>query len=91
MFACVFLAMWDTAESPALVHSTKVVAVWVAALASVAGTVFACVLDIAHRFARCPSCGRLLLRRRVDFRNSYYPCRRCDVTWTCPCHKMARG
>src|SRR5262249_30415692 len=86
-FTCVFVAMVETEESSALVHFAKVSVLWAGALAFVGGTALACVTDIAHRFARCPSCSRLLLRSRIDYRNSYYPCRRCDVTWTCPCSK----
>jgi hypothetical protein len=87
VFGCVFLAMWDTAESPALLRGIKVVALWSGALAFVGGTAFAGAIDVRHKFARCPSCGRLRLRSRIDYRQSYYPCRRCDVTWTCPCRK----
>ena len=89
VFGCVFLAMVDTVESPAVVHAAKVGALWAGAFAFLGGTVFAAVLDIRHRFARCPSCARLLRRSRIDYRRSYYPCRRCDVTWTCPCRKFA--
>jgi len=91
VFAVVFLAMWDTSESADLVHGAKVVALWACALAFVAGTLLSGVTEIGHRFTRCPSCARLLVRRRIDFQHSYYPCRRCDVTWTCPCHKLAGG
>jgi prolipoprotein diacylglyceryltransferase len=91
VFGCVFLAMLDTEESPAFLHIAKVLALWAGGLAFVGGTVLAGVTDITHRFARCPSCGRLLLRSRIDYRQSYYPCRRCDVTWTCPCCKSASG
>jgi hypothetical protein len=88
-FACVFLAMVNTEESGAFVHGAKQLALWAGALAFVGGTALAGVTDVAHRFARCPSCARLLLRSRIDYRHSYYPCRRCDVTWTCPCSKSA--
>jgi hypothetical protein len=91
VFACVFVAMVDTAESAAVVRAIKVSALLAGALAFVGGTVVAGVTEIPHRFARCPSCERLLFRTRIDFSQSYYPCRRCDVTWTCPCHKAARG
>jgi hypothetical protein len=91
VFGCVFLLMGDTGESPVVIRGTRLMGLWIGALAFVGGTGLAVVTDIAHRFARCPSCGRLLLRRRIDYQRSYYPCRRCDVTWTCPCRKFARG
>jgi hypothetical protein len=87
VFGCVFLAMVDTAEASTVVRQAKVWGLWAGALAFVGGTLFAGVIDTAHRFTRCPSCRRLLLRSRIDYRQSYYPCRRCDVTWTCPCRK----
>lgn len=91
VFACVFLAMFDTDDYPGLVHGAKVVALWLGALAFVGGTGVAAVTDVTHRFARCPSCARLLMRTRMDYQRSYYPCRRCEVTWTCPCRKAASG
>jgi hypothetical protein len=90
-FGCVFILMIDTEESSALVHGTQVVALWAGALAFVVGAAFAVAIEVGHRFTRCPSCARLLTRKRIDYERSYYPCRRCDVTWTCPCSKSARG
>ena len=89
VFACVFLAMMDTTAASDLVRLAKRSALWAGGLAFVGGTLYACVIDIAHRFTRCPSCGRRLLRSRIDYQQSYYPCRRCEVNWTCPCHKHA--
>jgi hypothetical protein len=88
-FSCVFVAMANTEEAPVVLHILKMSVLWAGALAFVGGTVVAGVTEIAHTFARCVSCGRLLRRSRIDFRQSYYPCRRCDVVWTCPCRKAA--
>jgi hypothetical protein len=88
VFVCVFLAMVDAGGSRVL-HVVKWSALWAGALAFVGGTVLAGITEIPHRFARCPACGRLLPRSRMDYQRSYYPCRRCAVTWTCPCHKDA--
>src|SRR5262245_36042526 len=91
VFGCVFLAMVDTAQSPAVMHLAKVFLLWSGALAFVGGTAVASITEIGHRFTRCPSCRRLLVRSRIDYQRSYYRCRRCGVMWTCPCAKMARG
>jgi hypothetical protein len=86
VFACIFIAMVNTGGS-AVFHVLKVSALGTGALAFVGGTLLAVVTEVPHQFARCPSCGRLRWRSRIDYRQSYYPCRRCGVTWTCPCHK----
>ena len=89
VFAAVFLAMVDTDDYPGVIHGAKVVALWLSGLAFVGGTALAAVTDVTHRFTRCPSCAKLLVRSRMDYQRSYYRCRRCDVTWTCSCHKSA--
>jgi hypothetical protein len=89
LFGCVFLATMDTAGASNVGRLAKRWALWAGGLAFVAGSLYAAVIDIAHRFTRCPSCRRRILRSRIDYQQSYYPCRRCDVVWTCPCHKQA--
>ena len=81
VFLCVFVAMVNTGES-AVLRVVKVSALGTGAVAFVAGTILAALTEITHLFARCVTCGRLLRRSRMDARQSYYPCRRCNVTWT---------
>jgi hypothetical protein len=90
VFVCVFALPMKTRESP-LRFAVKASALWAGALAFAGGTIVGCAIEIRHRFTRCASCGRLLVRRRVDWQKSYYPCRRCQVTWTCPCRKGGRS
>ena len=89
VFASIFVATIDTTASSDLVRQARRWTLWAGGLAFVGGTLYAIVIDIAHRFTRCPSCERRLMRSRIDYQQSYYPCRRCEVTWTCPCHKQA--
>src|SRR5262245_26809516 len=79
VFACVFVAMVDTGGS-SILHALKASVLWAGALAFVGGTALAFFTEIPHRFARCASCARLLMRSRIDFDRSYYRCRKCDVT-----------
>jgi hypothetical protein len=88
VFSSVFVAMVETEGSPVLLV-LKTSVLWAGALAFVGGTTLAVLTEIPHMFARCVSCGRLLRRARMDVRQSYYPCRRCNLTWTCPCRKAA--
>jgi hypothetical protein len=85
-FFCVFIAMVNPGASRAM-QVVRLSSLGACALAFVGGTLLAVVTEIPHRWARCPSCGRLRGRSRIDYQRSYYPCRRCDVMWTCPCHK----
>ena len=86
VFVCVFALMVPPRES-AVRYALRATGFWGGALAFVGGTLFASAIDVHHRFTRCVTCGRLLVRRRIDYQKSYYPCRRCQVTWTCPCRK----
>ena len=86
VFICVFGAMLNTRES-AMRFALKASVLWTGALAFAGGTIVACVIEVGHRFARCASCRRLLVRTRIDYQRSYYRCRTCQVTWTCPCRK----
>jgi hypothetical protein len=88
VFLCVFIAMVNPGGSRVL-QVVRLSSLGAGALAFVGGTLLAAATEIPHGFARCPSCGRLLRRVRTDYRQSYYPCRRCDITWTCPCRKAA--
>src|SRR5262249_61801904 len=58
-------------------------------LAFVGGVAFAAVKEGLHAIARCPQCQRRIFRSRTGYRVTYYPCRRCGITWTCECHKEA--
>jgi hypothetical protein len=86
VFVSLFVAMVNT-EGSTVLHVLKTSVLCAGALAFVGGTALAAFTEIAHMFTRCVSCGRLLPRSRIDVRQSYYPCRRCNVTWTCPCRK----
>jgi hypothetical protein len=88
VFLGVFIAMVSPGESRVLAV-LRFSSLGASALAFVGGALLATVTEIPHRWPRCPSCRRLLWRSRIDYRQSYYPCRRCDVTWTCPCCKAA--
>lgn len=44
-----------------------------------------------HGWALCPKCSRPIRRSRTDYVATYYPCRRCEITWICGCHKQADG
>ena len=90
VFACVFILMVNPGASEAL-RVVKAAGLIAGALAFAGGVVLAAITEIPHLFARCPSCGRLRVRTRVDFTQSYYPCRRCGVRWTCPCRKAAEA
>ena len=90
VFSCVFILMFDPGTSTVL-RVLKTAALGAGALAFVGGFVLAATVELPHMFPRCPSCHRLLLRTRVDFTQSYYPCRTCGVKWTCPCHKAAES
>ncbi len=89
VFLCVFVAMVHPRES-LVRYVLRTTGLWLGALAFVGGTIVASVIETRHKFARCPTCGRLLLRSRIDYTRSYYRCRKCDVTWTCPCNKRGR-
>jgi hypothetical protein len=84
VFSCVFVLALDPGES-GMLRSLRLWALLIGALAFLGGTLAAIVTEIPHRLARCPSCSRLRWRSRIDRQQSYYPCRKCDVTWTCPC------
>lgn len=89
VFLCVFILMVHPRES-LVRYVVRTTGFWVGALAFVGGTIVASVIDIRHKFTRCPTCGRLLVRSRIDYTRSYYRCRKCDMTWTCPCSKRGR-
>ncbi len=78
VFFCVFVAMIDPGAS-AVLRFVRTTALALGGLAFVGGTGVALVTDVGHRFARCTSCGRRIFRTRIDYRQSYYPCRRCGV------------
>jgi hypothetical protein len=86
VFLCVFVGMVNAEDAPAL-HALKASVSWAGALAFVGGTLLVLYTEIPHLIARCASCGRRLLRSRMDYRQSYYRCRKCDVTWTCSCSR----
>lgn len=90
VFAAVFVAMVDAGTS-SLLHGVKLSALWAGLAAFVGGTGLAVWTELGHSFPRCPSCRRRLVRSRRDYRQTYYPCRRCGIAWTCPCHKAGEA
>jgi hypothetical protein len=78
----------ETGDSAAL-RFLRTSALALCGLAFVGGVVFAAVKEGVHAVSRCPSCQRRIFRSRTGYRATYYPCRRCGITWTCECHKEA--
>lgn len=64
----------------------KLAGLSIGALAFVAGFLLAAVTEGLHATTRCPECGRRIWRSEIGGSATYYPCRRCEITWTCECH-----
>jgi hypothetical protein len=80
----------ETHGSPAL-RILKQSALALCALAFAGGVVLAVVTEGLHAVSRCPECQRRIFRSRTGYSATYYPCRRCGITWTCDCHKDGSG
>ena len=78
----------QTGESAAL-RFLKTSALALCGLALAGGVAFAVVKEGLHGISRCPQCQRRIFRSRTGYRVTYYPCRRCGITWTCDCHTDA--
>ena len=75
----------------AVVRILKQSALALCGLAFAGGVVLAAVTEGLHAISRCPQCQRRIFRSRVGYSATYYPCRRCGITWTCECHKGGSG
>jgi hypothetical protein len=90
--AGVFLGLLCLGLHPGESAALRVLETAVLGLAAVAfcgGVAFAAVKEGLHTITRCPQCQRRIFRSKTGYSATYYPCRRCGITWTCECHKEA--